>query len=40
MRSLREKSQQFTGENPCNGQVGSAECRRVLKYTAFATYKS
>ncbi|HEX4341156.1 MAG TPA: hypothetical protein VH062_34845 [Polyangiaceae bacterium] len=40
LRSLREKQVSFTGENPCNGSVGSAECRRVLKYTAIATYKA
>ena len=39
MRSLREKSERFTGESPCNGSVGSSECRRVLRYVATATYK-
>ncbi len=40
MRSLREGSTRFTGEHPCAGQVGSAECRRVLVYVGIATYKS
>ncbi len=39
MRALREKSEHFTGESPCNGSVGSSECRRVLAYVATATYK-
>src|SRR5260221_5777003 len=40
MRSLPEGSTRFTGEHPCAGQVGSAECRRVLVYVGIATYKS
>ena len=40
MRSLRQRQLNFAGEHPCNGQVGSAECRRVLVYTGLATYKS
>jgi hypothetical protein len=39
MRALRERSERFTGEHPCNGQVGSAECHRVLVYVGTATYK-
>ncbi|HEX3595602.1 MAG TPA: hypothetical protein VHU80_10880 [Polyangiaceae bacterium] len=39
LRSLRERSERFTGESPCNGQVGSSECRRVLVFVGVATYK-
>jgi hypothetical protein len=39
LRSLREQQERFTGEHPCQGQVGSAECRRVLVYVGIATYK-
>ncbi|HVW27018.1 MAG TPA: hypothetical protein VHC69_16750 [Polyangiaceae bacterium] len=40
LRSLREQSERFTGEHPCQGQVGSSECRRVLVYVGIATYKA
>jgi hypothetical protein len=40
MRSLRERSERFTGEHACAGQVGSADCHRVLTYVGVATYKN
>lgn len=40
LRSLRERAERFTGDHPCQGQVGSAECRRVLVYVGIATYKA
>ena len=39
MRALRESRERFVGENECSGQVGSAECHRVLTYVALAEYK-
>ena len=39
LRALRERQESFTGEHPCQGQVGSADCRRVLVYVGTATYK-
>lgn len=38
--ALRSGKTQFEGEDPCRGQVGSAECSRVLRYSATATYKA
>lgn len=40
MRSLREGAERFTGEHACAGQVGSADCHRVLMYVGVATYKN
>lgn len=40
MRSLREKQTKFSGEDSCNGSVGSAPCGRTLHYEATAEYKS
>jgi hypothetical protein len=38
--ALRAGKQQFQGEDACRGQVGSADCSRVLRYSATATYKA
>ena len=38
--ALRSGKEHFAGEDPCRGQVGSAECSRVLRYSATATYKA
>ena len=38
--ALRNGKEQFQGEDACRGQVGSAECSRVLRYSATATYKA
>lgn len=40
MRALQDGSTQFQGEDLCRGQVGQAECRRVLSYVGIATYKA
>jgi hypothetical protein len=37
---LKSKKEEFQGEDACRGQVGSAECARVLRYTATATYRA
>jgi hypothetical protein len=39
MQALRAHRQQFEGQSSCNGALGSTECRRVLRFTATATYK-
>jgi len=38
--ALRAGKEQFRGEDPCRGQVGSADCSRILRYSATATYKA
>jgi hypothetical protein len=40
LRGLETKSTTYTGDDPCNGQTGSAPCARTLVFTAYATYKS
>jgi len=40
MRSLRQGETHFEGEDICNGTVGTAQCSRVLRYVATATYKA
>jgi hypothetical protein len=39
IRALQGGQTSFTGEHPCRGQTGSAECQRVLDYAVTATYK-
>lgn len=39
MRMLRDGSAHFEGEDVCHGQVGNAECRRVLSFVGNATYR-
>lgn len=38
MHALAKKQTTFSGEDPCNGQTGSAPCQRVLHYTATAEF--
>ena len=38
--ALRSGKQTFEGEDSCRGVIGSAECRRVLRYVATASYHS
>jgi hypothetical protein len=38
MRSLRGSQQRFQGEHGCDGQMRTASCNRILRYTAHATY--
>jgi hypothetical protein len=39
LRALKEGVERFEGDDACRGQVGSADCRRVLQYVAIATYR-
>lgn len=38
-RALRDGMERFEGEDPCRGQTGSADCPRILRFIATATYK-
>ena len=38
LSALRSGKQQFEGEDSCRGVIGSAECRRVLRYVGTARY--
>ena len=40
LSALRSNKLQFEGEDSCRGTTGSAECRRVLRYVATASYRS
>jgi hypothetical protein len=40
LSALRSNKQKFEGENSCTGSIGSAECRRVLRYEATASYRA
>ena len=39
MQALRARKEHFEGQKPCMGQVGSGECRRVLRFVGTATYR-
>jgi hypothetical protein len=39
LRALQSGATSFQGEHACSGQTGAAECQRVLRYVATATYK-
>jgi hypothetical protein len=39
LSALRSNKREFEGEDACRGVTGSAECRRVLRYVAVATYR-
>ena len=39
LRGIEQKSTMYQGDDPCNGQTGTAPCSRVLVFTAHATYK-
>ena len=38
--ALRGGKESFEGEDPCRGQVGTADCARIFRYSASATYKA
>lgn len=40
LRGLEQKATKFEGDDPCDGQTGTAPCSRTLVFTAYATYKS
>ena len=37
--ALRQQKTHFSGEDRCNGRVGSADCQRILHYVGTATYR-
>jgi hypothetical protein len=39
VEALRGGAERFEGEDVCRGQVGTAECNRVLTYVGTATYR-
>lgn len=39
LRGVEMKRTEFEGDDPCNGQTGTAPCSRVLVFKAQATYK-
>jgi hypothetical protein len=39
MHGLRSHSETFEGEDSCTGQIGTADCHRVMHCVAIATYK-
>lgn len=40
MHALRSHLPRFEGEDACPGSVGTANCARVLRYVAVATYRA
>jgi hypothetical protein len=40
MRALRGRQTEFEGTDDCPGTLGSANCRRVVRYHATAEYRS
>jgi hypothetical protein len=38
MRALRALSTDFDGEDRCRGQLGAADCHRILRFVGRATY--
>jgi hypothetical protein len=40
MVGLERLSPKFHGEHTCRGNLGAAQCGRVLRFVAFATYRS
>ncbi len=39
MRSLSAGLREFEGEDVCRGELGSAECGRILRFIAHPTYR-
>ncbi len=39
LRALDERATSFRGEDACTGHTGNADCQRVLRYVATATYR-
>ena len=39
MMELERGSTDFEGEDTCHGALGSAQCSRILRYKAFASYR-
>ena len=40
LRALESRVTKFEGEDACSGHTGNADCQRVLRYVATATYRS
>jgi len=40
LSALRAEQKAFEGEDCCHGVIGTANCRRVLRYIATATYRT
>jgi hypothetical protein len=40
LRALEARATSFQGEDACTGHTGNADCQRVLRYVATATYRS
>jgi len=40
LRALESRATKFEGEHACTGHTGNADCQRVLRYVATATYRS
>jgi hypothetical protein len=39
LRGLRDGRTEIRGEDTCHGNVGTADCGRVLRFAAFAEYR-
>jgi len=39
MQELERGTTEFEGEDTCHGSLGTAQCARILKYKAVASYK-
>jgi len=39
LAALRRRSARFEGEDVCRGTVGTADCSRIVRYVAVATYQ-
>jgi hypothetical protein len=39
LHALESRATEFEGEDACSGHTGSADCQRVLRYVATATYR-
>ena len=39
LHALQSHATKFQGEDACPGHTGSADCQRVLRYVALATYR-
>jgi len=40
VRGLRDKKTEILGQDTCYGQTGTAECGRILRFTAHAEYEA
>lgn len=40
LHALRQQKTQFSGEDRCNGRIGSSDCQRILHYVGTATYRA